>query len=159
MARSKAQCRRPFWISKHLSYDALGAGANDIELASSSQLQLYSEDPTIIRIVGRIAFSYERQGDGFAESTRSDVYAGIYCAHEDLPLQNPSTQDLDDGMWMWTNFLVAWSTFVQYPTRQFDSNTVIIGNTTTSRGSAHIPNAFETVEFDIRTMRKASAPC
>jgi len=158
MARSKAMRRRPFWISNHFNYAALGPGLDTYELASSSQLQLYSEDPTVIRIVGRLSFHHERDLGGFAESMRSDYFMGIYCAHEDLPTQDPGSQDLDDGLFMWTSFCYSWSTFTQYPQREFDTN-VIIGGTTSSRGTQHIPNTFENVEFDIRSMRKAPAPC
>lgn len=150
--------RRPFWISKHFTYQALTTGNNEIEVASSSQLQLYSEDPTIIRMVGRLNLFAQRTGGGFEESTRSDAYLGLYCAHEDLPFQNPGNQDLDDGIWMWTGFMYAHSTFIQAPSRQFDSNT-IIGGSTESRATQHIPNTFENIEFDIRSMRKAPSPC
>ena len=153
--------RRPFWIAKHFEYAAVNVGNNALTICSPSQLQQYSEDPTIIRIHGRLAFSFERDSGGFKESMRSDCYAGIYCANSELPGQDPGSSDLDDGLWMWSTYMYAWSTFVEYPAMSFDSNTYqnAASQPTLSRGTQHIPNSFENVEFDIKAMRKAPAPC
>lgn len=153
--------RRSFWINKTIDYIALGTGVGSLQICSPAQLHLFSEEPTIVRVIGRLSFSFERDSGGFKESMRSDMFLGLHCQHEDLPEQNPGSADADDDIWMWTSWMMAWSTFVEYPAMSFDSNTYqnAASQPTLSRGTHHIPNAFESVEIDARSMRKAPNPC
>ena len=59
---------------------------------------------------------------------------------------------------MWTGFMASWSTFVEYPDRQFDGAT-IIGGSTESRGAHHNNSGASAVDIDSRSMRKAPEPC
>ena len=149
--------RRSFWLGRSFDYLALTTGTQVIEIISEPNLHLVSEEPTIIRMVGRLAFQFERAAGDFNESMRSAAWLGISCLHEDLTGQSPK-DDLSEEHWMWCSYLQTQATFIEAPTREFDSNTVISG-ATASRASQHVPNALESVEFDIRSMRKVPEPC
>lgn len=151
--------RKTFWLAKTFEYQGIGTGSGltGLVLATDAQLHVNGSDPTIIRIVGRLWYSYERKGTGFQESTHNNVWAGIYCLHTDVTTQSPR-DDLDEEHWMWTGFMASWSTFVEFPSRQFDSNTVI-GGSTESRGSIHNNSGASMIDIDARSMRKAPEPC
>ena len=152
--------RNTFWIGQAFDYVAIGTGGGtliSINIANSATLHEISQSPTIIRIVGRLWFTYERKGTQFQESSQSLCWAGIACMHEDVVTQSPK-DSIGDEMWMWTGFMGSWSTFVEYPDRNFDSNT-IIGGTVGSRGSIHNNSGVAMVDIDARAMRKAPEPC
>jgi len=154
MARGKR--RSTYWLGYVFNYEALSVGSTTVEMVPSSVLHAVSEEPTIIRIVGRLYFTFER--NEFQESQRSDLYFGITCQHEDVPVQSPRTEIADEH-WMWYGVLSTWATFSQPPDRAFDANTIIPGSTGDGRVNQHIPNVMESTEFDARSMRKAPQPC
>ena len=150
--------RKTFWIGRALGYKAVGTGTITEVLASSTTIHAANEDPTLVRVVGRLLFWYQREPDAaFAESTRSTCYAGIHCVHEDIAAQNP-VSEISGETWMWQGFMASQSTFVEYPTREFDSDTILPGSTL-SRATQHVPTGCDHVDFDIRAMRKAPKPC
>ncbi len=148
--------RRTYWLQKDFSYLGVAAASN-ATLVDTATLHKVSEDPTIIRMIGRLIFQHERDSGGFVESMRSNMWLGIMCQHEAVATQSPRTKG-DDEQWMWTGFMAVQSTFVEYPSRQFDSNTVIAGSLQ-SRATQHIPTGVEHVDIDSRSMRKAPQPC
>ena len=151
--------RKTFWLAKTFEYQDIGTGSGltAIVIATDAVLHAHSQDPTIIRIVGRLWYMYERKGTGFQESTVNNLWAGIYCLHTDVSTQSPK-DDLDEEHWMWTGFMSSWSTFVEFPDRAFDSGT-IIGGSVESRGSVHNNSGASSVDIDSRSMRKAPEPC
>ena len=156
MARGK---RRPtFWLAKTFEYQTLGTGPGLSTVVIATPAVLHeTPEPTIIRIVGRLWYSYERKVESFQESSVSLCWAGIYCLHEDVTGQSPTT-DLEEEHWMWTGFMASWSTFIEFPDRVFDANT-IIGGSTASRGSVHNNSGASSVDIDSRSMRKAPESC
>jgi len=149
--------RKTYWRGRSFDYLPITTGKQSIEIVSNANLHLVSEEPTVIRMVGRLLFQFERAGGGFEQSMRSACWAGITCMHEELTSQS-AKDDLAGEFWMWASYLTTQATFTEFPDRQFDSNTVISGGTL-SRGSQHVPVDFEGVDFDIRAMRKAPEPC
>ena len=148
--------RKTFWLGKAISYVTVPGGTSHIILATSAQIHETTEDPTLIRMIGRLWFAFERNTE-FAESMRSICHMGISCVHEDMPLQNPKG-DISEELWMWQGLAVTQATFVEYPDRQNAADT-IIGGSTESRASQHVPTGIEHVDLDIRAMRKAPLPC
>ena len=146
--------RSTFWLGKTLGYQAVGTGTISQVLATSAEIHETTEAPTLIRIVGRICFWFER--DDFVESMRSTCFAGIQCVHEDLPNQNPLSAVSEEN-WMWQGLMTTQATFSQAPIREFDSQTLTNG--TTTRYTQHVPTGTEHVDLDIRAMRKAPLPC
>jgi len=149
--------RKTFWLGTAFDYSLLSVGNNVLTIAFNAGLHEVSEEPTIIRLIGRLWFSYERKLTQFQESSISLAWLGITCQHEDVSAQSPK-DEIGDEHWMWTSFLASWSTFVEFPDRQFDSNT-IIGGTVNSRGSVHNNTGIASVDIDARAMRKAPQPC
>ena len=151
-----ARRRRPtFWLGKTLQYVGVGTGVSSYNIVTSAQMHETTEDPTLIRVVGRIWFGFER--DDFKESMRSVIYLGLHCSHEDLPEQDPQN-DISAEMWMWQGMMMSQATFTEYPDRQNAADT-IIGGSTQSRATQHNPTGIEHIDFDIRAMRKAPLPC
>jgi len=148
--------RRTFWLAANVNYVAASASSN-LTLISSAVLHAVNEEPTIIRIVGRLIFFHERDSGGFSESMRSLCYLGINCVNDALGTINPQTK-ADEEHWMWTGFCAAQSTFVEYPDRLNNADT-IIGGSTESRATQHVPTGIEHVDIDSRSMRKAPEPC
>ena len=148
--------RRTFWLGHAISYQTVPGGTTNIVLASSSQIHATTQDPTVVRIVGRLWFGFERNTE-FAESMRSICQVGIACVHEDVANPNPKS-DLGEEIWMWQGLMMTQATFVEYPDRQNAADT-IIGGSTQSRASQHVPTGIEHLDLDIRAMRKAPEPC
>ena len=149
--------RKTFWLGKTYGYQAVSTGTTNLVLATSTTIHAANEDPTLIRIVGRIMFWHERDSGGFKESTRSTCFAGIHCVHEDIVSQNP-VSEIGGETWMWQGLMCAQATFTEYPDRANAADT-IIGGSTQSRGTQHNATGIEHVDFDIRAMRKAPKPC
>jgi len=145
------------WYGKTFAYQALTTGISSIDLVSDTLLHGTAESPTVIRMLGRLWFGFERSDGGFQESQRSDLFLGISCVKPTLPNLSPR-DNVSDEDWMWIGFMRAESTFIEETSRQFDANTVI-GGTTESRATQHIPSTLEEVSFDVRSMRKAPQPC
>ena len=150
--------RRTFWLATVFDYVGVAAGVVKHVMVSDADLHDVSEEPTVIRMIGRLHFQFERDTGGFQESMRSVCWLGIVCGHSSLPAISPKLQG-DQEQWMWTSFLDAEATFQAFPDREFDSNVIIGANVTTSWATQHIPSVFETVDFDARAMRKAPEPC
>ncbi len=149
--------RRTYWLGTTFDYAGLVVGLNNFVIASNIKLHDTSQEPTVIRLVGRLHFEFERDSGGFKESMRSSAWFGIACVHEDLPQQSPRVE-IEDEQWMWTGYCATQSTFTEYSGIQFDANTVI-GGSTQSRGTQHIGGPGEFVDLDARSMRKAPQPC
>jgi len=145
------------WFGKTFDYLAISPGLGSQDIVSDTLLHGTAESPTVIRMLGRLWFGYERADAGFQESQRSELWLGLTCRNPVMPVQSVK-DNIGDEDWMWTTYMRAESTFVEYPDRQFDTNT-IIGGTQSSRGTQHIPSDFSYVEFDVRSMRKAPQPC
>jgi len=148
MGRSR---RKTAWHGKKIDYVSLSVANNTVQLVSSNTLHGTTQDPTIIRIVGRLLFMSERDTDTFIESARTDAWVGINCHHEDVTAQSVRDNPEAEG-WMWTSFLHVEQTKMALP--YWNGSAEIIKDTT-----QHIPQEFAQVEFDIRAMRKAPEPC
>ena len=154
MARAR---RKTAWFAKSMNYDALTVGNTTIDLMTSAQLHdNVGQSPTIVRIVGSLLLQHRRDSGGFSESMRSNYFLGITCLHEDVISPNPFS-GMDEEHWMWSGFAHSESTFIEFPDRQFDSNT-IIGGSTESRGTPHV-HSHQFLDLDIRAMRKAPEAC
>jgi len=151
--------RKTFWHGKFFDYQAVGVGSSVLQLVSNSTLHANSQEPTVIRIVGRLHFQYQRDAGGFTESTRSRMLCGISCLHEDLASVdlNP-VLNLANEHWMWMGYMASEATFTEYPVWRSDTNVVLSG--TTTRGTQHIGGGPVTmIDLDVRAMRKAPEPC
>jgi len=156
MARHR---RKTAWFAKDFDYASLGVGdgQSNLVLITNAALHANHQDVTIIRIVGRLLLQHRRDSGGFKESMRSNYFLGINCLHEDVIMPNPKTAGGEEH-WMWQGFGHSESTFVEYPTRAFDSNT-IIGGSAASRATHHIGDGGSLFDLDVRSMRKAPEPC
>jgi len=151
-----ARRRRTFWKAFGFTYQSI-TGTFVQELVSNAVLHETTEQPTVIRILGRLWFTHERDSGGFSESMRSSLWLGITCMHENLGAISPRS-NADEEHWMWTGYCAVQSTFVEYPDRANASDT-IIGGSTQSRATHHVPTGIEHVDIDSRSMRKAPEPC
>ena len=97
MARSMR--RRTFWLARPIDYQTVAPGSSRIVLANTTEVHATSEDPTVIRIVGRIWCGFERNTE-FKESMRTIFHLGIQCVHEDVTIQDPKLESEDEN-WMW----------------------------------------------------------
>jgi len=149
--------RKTAWFGTAFDYTTISTGLTQIVLVSDAILHAVSQEPTIIRIVGRLVFQHIRDSGGFSESMRSNCFAGIMCMHDGIGALDPNAR-LDEEHWMWTGFMNSESTFTQYPDRLNASDT-IIGGSTESRGTQHISSSTSHVDIDSRSMRKAPEPC
>ncbi len=143
---ARRQRRKTAWHGKALEYVALSTGTGEISLVSSATLHATSQDPTIIRIVGKLWFTYERDTGGNVNSMRSDMNFGIYCMHEDIGTRNV-VDEIAEEFWMYHGYLGHHSTHLK------------IGDDTIGQGTSHWGSMPDVDIIDIRSMRKAPEPC
>jgi len=147
--------RNTAWIAKGFNYDALFVGVTTFTLATDPELrELAGQNPTIIRIVGRLLFQHRRDSGGFKESARSNYFSGITCLHEDVVSPDPLSA-MSEEHWMWSGFAASESTFTEFP---IWNGTVKVQDSTT-RGTAHQADPWGSIDLDVRSMRKAPEPC
>ena len=141
--------RRHAWFAKSWENASLATGDNLESIISAADLHAFGSKPTITRIVGRLYTYHERSL--MTASQHSQFWLGITCLHEDIgasTLGLPAA--LAEDHWMWSGFSAHHSTFQEL--RRGDTGAQYNSN-------AHWGSSPDTLDLDVRTMRKAPDPC